>query len=181
MEIILAFVVAAAVIFFGALISMGNERQRRAIDSLREQTQLWAQQDLRIKRERLVLEVRVDDPLAWLNKIAAKVLGFDLDLQFVESFNNPYALLCLSGNQDTKILFSPLSPNDIKRINREKRSRLSQFEKNNPLLSLPRQTAVYEASVLNTDILFDQQLQLAWKELTGQNLDQLERLWIYIN
>ncbi len=51
MEIILAIVVAAAVIFFGALISMGNERQRRAIDGLREQVVLWAVQDLKIKRE----------------------------------------------------------------------------------------------------------------------------------
>ncbi len=59
MEIILAIVVAAAMIFFGALISIGNERQRKAIDALREQTELWAMQDLRIKRERLVREVRV--------------------------------------------------------------------------------------------------------------------------
>lgn len=64
MEIILAIVVGAAVIFFGALISIGNERQRRAIDALREQTVLWAMQDLRIKRERLAREVRIDDPLA---------------------------------------------------------------------------------------------------------------------
>lgn len=42
MEIILAIVVAAAVVFFGALISMGNERQRRAIDELREQVVMWA-------------------------------------------------------------------------------------------------------------------------------------------
>ena len=31
MEIILAIVVASAVIFFGALISMGNERQKEAV------------------------------------------------------------------------------------------------------------------------------------------------------
>ena len=37
MEIILAIVVASAVIFFGALISMGNERQRKSIDNLRDQ------------------------------------------------------------------------------------------------------------------------------------------------
>jgi len=51
MEIILALVVAVAVIFFGALISAGNERQRKAIDGVREQIVLWAMQDLRIKRE----------------------------------------------------------------------------------------------------------------------------------
>ena len=63
MEIILAIVVGVAVIFFGALISAGNERQRKAIDGLREQVVLWAMQDLRLKRERLARDVHVDDPL----------------------------------------------------------------------------------------------------------------------
>lgn len=53
MEMILALVVVIAVIIFGALISMGNERQRRALDGIREQTALWASQDLRLKREKL--------------------------------------------------------------------------------------------------------------------------------
>lgn len=34
MEILLAIVVASAVIFFGALISMGNERQKTGIRQL---------------------------------------------------------------------------------------------------------------------------------------------------
>ena len=37
LDILFALAVLAAVIIFGALISMGNERQRRAIDGLREQ------------------------------------------------------------------------------------------------------------------------------------------------
>ena len=57
MEIILAVVVGVAVIIFGALISLGNERQRKAIDGLREQVVLWAMQDLRIKRESLARDV----------------------------------------------------------------------------------------------------------------------------
>ena len=64
MEIILAIVVGVAVIIFGALISMGNERQRKAIDSLREQVVLWAMQDLRIKREGLARDVHVEIRLA---------------------------------------------------------------------------------------------------------------------
>lgn len=53
MEISLAIGVASAVIFFGALISMGNERQRRAIDGLREQVVLWAVKDLQTQREEI--------------------------------------------------------------------------------------------------------------------------------
>ena len=90
-EIILALVVAVAVIFFGALSSVGNERQRKAIDALREQVVFWAVQDLRIKRERLARDVRVDDPLLALRrKIEAyevSVLNsnilFDLELPLV--------------------------------------------------------------------------------------------------
>ena len=179
MEIILAIVVAAAVILFGALISIGNERQRKAIDALREQTELWAVQDLRIKRERLVREVRVDDPLAWLNKVVTKVSSLVMNLQSVEYLEEANALLCMSGDHETRIFVSPFSPKEIQRIKRERQSRLSQFGKNNPLLFLSRTTIAYEFSVLNAGILFDLELQLAWKGLTGREIDQHERLWMY--
>lgn len=179
MELILAIVVAAAVIFFGALISIGNERQRKAIDALREQTELWAVQDLRIKRERLVREVRVDDPLAWLNQVVTKVSGLVMNLQSVEFLEEANTLLCMSGDHETRIFVSPFSPKEIQRIKRERRSRLSQFDKNNPLLFLSRMTIAYEFSVLNAGILFDLELQLAWKGLTGREIDQHEKLWMY--
>ncbi len=179
MEIILAIVVAAAVIFFGALISIGNERQRKAIDALREQTELWAVQDLIIKRERLVREVRVDDPLAWLNQVVTKVSGLVMNLQSVEYLEEANTLLCMSGDHETRIFVSPFSPKEIQRIKRERRSRLSQFDKNNPLLFLSRTTIAYEFSVLNAGILFDLELQLAWKGLTGREIDQHEKLWMY--
>lgn len=181
MEIVLAIVVVAAVIFFGALISAGNERQRKAIDDLREQTALWAMQDLRIKRERLAREVQVDDPLGWLNRIASRVCGFDMNLQVVEAFDQPQALICASRDQTNKLIFTPLSPNEIHRMTRVKRNRLSShYMARNPLLSLPRGVTSYELSVLNSDILFGSELPLAWKGLTGQDLGQLERIWVYI-
>ena len=181
MEIILAIVVAAAVIFFGALISIGNERQRKAIDALREQTELWAMQDLRIKRERLVREIRVEDPLAWLNRVITKVSSLVMNLQIVEYFEESNTLLCISGNQETRILLSPFSPKEIHRMKQKKHSRLSQFGKITPLFYLPRSVSTYEVSVLNAGILFDLELPLAWKGLTGHNSDQFERLWMYIS
>ena len=89
MEMVLALAVVVAVIIFGALISVGNERQRKAIDGLREQIVLWAMQDLRIKRERLAREVQVDDPLGWLNQVAAKACGHNLSLQVLEAARRP--------------------------------------------------------------------------------------------
>lgn len=70
---------------------MGNERQRKAIDGLHEQIVLWAMQDLRIKRERLARDVQVNNPIEWLNKITAKVSGFNLNLQVVEFSITPDA------------------------------------------------------------------------------------------
>lgn len=180
MEIILAIVVASAVIFFGALISMGNERQRKAIDGLREQVVLWAVQDLKIKREHLAQTVQVPDSLGWLNKTASKVCGYDLKLQVLETFEEPQSLVCASGDGSVRVIFSPLSPADLRRIKKSgKQNRLSQFVGHNSLLSLPRGADAREISVLNGGYLFDLELSLVWKEITGRGLELSNRLWIY--
>ncbi|MBI5951376.1 MAG: hypothetical protein HY865_06945 [Chloroflexi bacterium] len=180
MEIILAIVVASAVIFFGALISIGNERQRKAIDGLREQVILWAVQDLKIKREHLARTVQVPDPLGWLNKVASKICGYDLKLQVLEMFEEPQSLICASGDGSVRVVFSPISPADIRRIKSGKQNRLSQFAGHNPLLLLPKGVDVHELSVLNGGHLFDLELTLAWKVLTGQTLDPVNSFWMYI-
>jgi hypothetical protein len=179
MEIILAIVVASAVIFFGALISMGNERQRKAIDGLREQITLWAIQDLKIKREHLVHTVQIQDPLSWLNKIASKACGYDLQLQIHEMFQESQTLVCITGDGSGKVAFSPISPSDLRRISRNKKSRLSQVASRNPLLSLPGRVSIYVISVLNGGHLFDLELASTWKSLLGQELIDTEKLWIY--
>lgn len=179
MEIILAIVVASAVIFFGALISMGNERQRKAIDSLREQVVLWAVQDLKIKREHLVRTVQVPDPLGWLNKTASKICGYDLKLQVLEMFEEPQSLVCASSDGSARIVFSPLSLAELRRIKNGRQNRLSQFAGHHPLLLLPRNVEVHELSVLNGGPFFDLEVSLAWKALTGCDLETVTRLWMY--
>jgi len=179
MEIILAIVVGLAVIFFGALISMGNESQRKAIDNLREQVVLWAIQDLRIKRERLARDVQVPDPLGWLNKITTRVCGHDLNMQIIEAFDEPQSLICTSGDGSSKIVFTPLSPAELRNIKNGKHNRLAKFAGRNPLLSLPRDVKIHEISVLNGGILFDLEIPLAWKGLTGQRLESINRLWMF--
>jgi hypothetical protein len=180
MEIILAIVVASAVIFFGALISMGNERQKKAIDGLREQVAKWAMQDLKIKRERIAREVRVDDPLRWLTMKFSKFCNLRGELQVVEFFDEPCALICTTSEREIKVVFSTLSLNEIQSIKKGKKNRLSQFTGNNPLLSLSKNVRVYEISVLSDDFLFDLELPIAWKGLTGQEIVEVERLWMYI-
>jgi hypothetical protein len=179
MEILLAIVVASAVIFFGALISMGNERQRKAIDGLREQVVLWAVQDLKIKREHLAQTVQVPDPLGWLNMTVSKVYSYDLKLQVLEIFEEPQALVCTSGDGSIRVVFSPLSPAEIRRMKSSKQNRLSQFAEQHPLVLLPRNVDIQELSVLNTGHLFDLELSLTWKALTGFELKMATRLWMY--
>lgn len=180
MEILLAMVVISAVIFFGALLSMGNERQRRAIDDLREQVVLWAVQDLKIKREKLARTVQVPDPLGWLNKHASKVCGLDLKLQVLEMFEDPACLVCSSSDNARMVFFSPHSPAEIRRLRKNKHSRLSTFSRQNPVF-LPRQGNAHELSVLNGGLMFDLELSLAWKALTGQDLEMATGLWLYEN
>lgn len=180
MEIILAIIVAVAVIFFGALISMGNERQRKAIDGLREQVVLWAVQDLKIKRKHLERTVQVPEPLGWLNKTVSKVCGYDLKLQVHEVFEEPQALVCFSGNGSIQVIFSPLSPADLRRMKNGKQNRLSQSAKQHPLLLLPRSMSVHELSVLNEGLLFDIELSFVWKHLTDQEILFADQLWIYL-
>ncbi len=181
MELLLALAVITAVIIFGALISLGNERQRRAIDALREQVVLWAIQDLRIKREHLVREVQVDNPLEWLNRNAAKACGYDLKLQVIEAFDKPRTLVCSTGDGSEHVIFTPVSPDDIRRFRNDKRDRLSRITTQSPLLRLPRKATGYELSTLNGGMVFDLELALAWTGLTGQGSESMERLWMYIS
>ena len=179
MEILLAIVVASAVIFFGALISMGNERQKSAIDDLREQVSLWAMQDLQIKREHIAREVKVENPQIWLNSKVSRLYGRDIDLQIIESFDQPAALSCISGDTQCKFVFSLLSPSDIVSIRKSSHNRLNRYSDHNPLLSLPKSTVNYELTMLNSGMLFDQELAIVWKILTGTESGTANRLWIY--
>ena len=179
MDAVLAILVLGAVIFFGALISTGNERQRRALDGIREQAALWAMQDLRLKREKLARDVKVDDPIAWLNQVVAKVYGESLDLTVAEVFDGPQTLVC-SAKDGRKVLLSSASPDDIRRLKREHKSKLSRVGNAHPLLDLPRKVEHMEISILNGGIFFDLELSLVLKLLTRQNTSPANRLWMYL-
>ena len=179
MEILLAIVVASAVIFFGALISMGNERQRKAIDHLQEQLTLWALQDLLIKREKLSQGIKVEKPIEWLNIIATKVSGVATNLKVVEFSDNPMALICISDDGINKVLFSPLSPSEIRIEKHKRKNQLSRYTDHNLLLALPKNVTCYKISALNAGVLFDLELPIVWERLTTQKIEQRESLWMY--
>lgn len=178
MDAVFAILVLGAVIFFGALISAGNERQRKALEGIREQAAQWAMQDLRLKREKLALEVKVDDPVAWLNQVMAKVYGQDLGLTVTEVFDNPKALVCTSTDGYT-VVFSPLSPSDIQKAKSRNVSKLTRLSNRHPLMNLASNTKNFQASILNCSVLFDLELSIVWMSLTNLNTDS-DKLWIYL-
>ena len=179
MDVVLAILVLGAVIFFGALVSAGNERQRKALDGIREQTALWAMQDLRLKRERLARDVKVNDPQAWLNRVVVTALGENLDLTISEVFENPQALVCLAKD-GRRLVFSPVAPDEVWRAKRDRRNRLSQNDLGNLLWSISRKNEKYELSILNAGILFDLEMPFTWKALTGKDTVRADRLWLYL-
>jgi hypothetical protein len=179
MEIILAIVVASAVIFFGALISMGNERQRRAIDNLKEQIVFWGMKDLQIKREQLAHNIQLTDPLIWFNKMSTKISGIAHELEISEILENPPALLFSNTNKNQSIIFCTLSPSEINKINNNISNRLRRYS-TSPFLNINKKTIAYELSILNCGITFDLELEIAWKKITGKDVITPERLWMYI-
>lgn len=178
MDAVFAILVLGAVIFFGALISAGNERQRKALDGIREQTALWAMQDLRLKREKLAREVKVDDPVAWLNQVVTKVYGENLGLTVTEVFDNPQALVC-TAKDGRKVAFSPLTMMEIKKLSEQYKSRFSKIGNAHPLLKLSKRSQYLELSLLNSGVFFDLELSIAWKMLSGSDFISIARIWLY--
>ena len=179
MELILIIVISLSTIIFGALISLGNERQRKAIDGLRDQALLWSMQDLRLKREKLAREIEVGDPQNWFGGVISKATGKKWQPQFSRSFDDPISLIFESDDLQRKFIVSPVSPSDLRRMNRRKVGRLSDISGGNPINDLSRNSTNYELSVLNCGTFFDLELQEAWKGLAGYDLGDVDRVWVY--
>lgn len=178
MDAVFAILVLGAVIFFGALISAGNERQRKALEGIREQAAQWAIQDLRLKREKLAQDVKVDDPLAWLNQVVGKAFGENLDLTVTEVFDNPQVLICMAKD-GSKLAFSPISPDETRQMQRNHKSKLARMGNINPLWAISRNVKYKEISILNSGISFDLELPIAWQALAGFSAHSQDRLWVY--
>jgi hypothetical protein len=71
----------------------------------------------------------------------------------------------------SKVVFTPYSSNEIRAMKRTKNNRLFQYANQNPLLSIPKGAMAFECSSFNNGLLFDLELSLAWKSLTGNNTD----------
>ena len=181
MEIILALVVISTVIFFGALISIGNERQRKAIDGVTEQIMHWTILDLRMKREKLARDIQIEDPLHWLSSIASKVSGLDLDLDVLSFREAPSLPMCTDRIHGRLIVFSSCSPRDVCAGVSSRHNRLSAHLDVNSEIAMLRKANSFNIPVFNDNMLFDLELGIVWKQLTNEEFGLHKSLWIYVN
>jgi len=179
MEIILTLSVLTALVALGVTTSLGNERQRQAIQTVREQLQDWTEQDIRLKREKLAREINVPDAKQWLQENAAKVIGKQMPVLSVENWNKDGNSALIAICQDgTRLVFTPLQRNLFLKALQRPDSKISKADPG-PLGSQPKKTPFYELSIINVGMFFDLEAQLVWRELAGQILPG-SRLWMYV-
>ncbi len=178
-DIVFAISVIAAVIFFGALISVGNERQRKAIDGLREQTVRWAEADLRMKRAHAFHTMPVESPEDWLDKVITHLFGASPALLSVSAWqrNGMEAIVgvCVDGR---RMVVTPAKPDRfLKAIAIKPAGRLRKAEVN-LLGDHPRRVPVHELSIITAGEFFDLEAATVWQEVVGDRLE-IERLYLF--
>ena len=179
MELFLAITVLFAILLLGALISAGNERQRQAIDGLREQAERWAEQDIRIKREKLARQITVLDPLAWLEKVSAAALGSAPKLVTVTPWQkdglNAIVGLCQDGR---RLVLSPLPRERLLKALKVKGKGALAGMNSTLLGDNPKRSPWFELSVVTSGMFFDIEAGQVWLTLTGETLPA-QRLTMY--
>ncbi len=181
LEVVLAVSVLAAVVVVGVLISIGNERQRKAIEQLRDDVRNWALGDLEIKRETASRDIEIIDPLAWLNETARKATGSAWELRAIAKvLDNPEGIV-VTASDGGYLLFSPVQPSQVKKLLKTPLRRT----KTGPLPSEFRMATrgrtnmeYYELSALTAGIFFDLEADRVWRMVADRPLNS-NRLWLY--
>ncbi len=179
LDFVYVLTVLAAVILFGGLISIGNERQRRAIDGLREQAAHWAEQDLRLKRAHAMHEVRVPDARQWLTGVASRLVGTSPQVLALNPWeeNGLKALVC-PCQDGRNLVVTPVPPAQfVQAVKARGRSRLTRAEVG-LLGDRPGRVPVHEMNIVTCGPFFDLEAKLAWQQACGSPLDA-ERLYVF--
>ncbi|MGD0610303.1 MAG: hypothetical protein ABSB41_02220 [Anaerolineales bacterium] len=179
LDVVFAIAVLGAVIFFGALISVGNERQRKAIDGIREQASRWAEQDLRLKRAHAMREVRVPDAHQWLSGVTARLLGTPPRLLSLTSWEDNGFKAIVAPCEDGRklVVTSALPAQFVKAVQVHGRGRLQKAEVG-LLGDRPKRVPVQEMNIVTCGPFFDLEAKLAWLAVTGSSLEA-ERLYLF--
>jgi hypothetical protein len=178
-DYLVALPVFAAIVVFGALIVIGNERQKRELTRIREVEEQWAEQDLRIKRGKIARETNIQEPVAWLSAAVTKAMEESVVLTAKEVLTAPEAVAFVDSESGRKFIFTLLPPTAIRKLaKKRKASKTSRLSATHPLLPVRRGTEIVELNMLNGGLLFDLELPQAWRVMTGKDTTA-ERLWMY--
>lgn len=171
MDIFLAILVLFAILLLGVLISIGNERQRKAIDGIREQAESWAEQDIVIKREKLARQINIGEPAAWLEKTAAATLGAAVKVATVTPWrkNGLTALVCLCQD-GRRLVFSPAQRKAFLDAASVKSKGALASAESGPLGDKLKRIPSYDLSVVTSGMFFDIEAGQVWQSLTGEHL-----------
>lgn len=171
MDILIGTSLLVAIVLLGALITAGNERQRKALDGIREQVEAWAQEDILIKREKVARSIQVEAPLAWLEKTAAGILGQSPKIISTTTWEKDGLLAIIAVRNDGgRLVFTP-TPRErfLQAMRLKKRGALAQAE-TSLLGDKPEKVPHYDLSVLTSGMFFDIEAAQAWQALSGQTL-----------
>lgn len=179
-DFFLSIVVIAAVVIFGALISVGNERQRKAIDKLHVAYKQWAIQDLRLKRGTAASQIQINDLQGWLTKATTLGFGHKTTVMGIQKHESPIATLEMHDSETGKTLVCVIeTPDTVVNLLKRRKSVIRGDLRSNPLFRVGKKTPVVELSMLNAGSLFDVELPVAWKMLTG-DVTESGSLWAYM-
>jgi hypothetical protein len=179
-DLLLAVVLVGAIVAFGALISVGNERQRRAIDALQQAYKQWAVQDLRLKRGTVSSQTRMEDVTAWLTKVTGLALGCKTSVMDYQLHQAPVLTVEFHDAElGSTVVCTLESPRVLLPMLKRKKSVLRSELRTNPIFYIGRKTMAVELSILNAGAMFDVELPVAWNMLTGQ-VTESDTLWVYI-
>jgi len=185
LEVSLAIAILVGIVLFGTAIALGNERQRHELEMLRTVAQSWLLGDLQVRRFMMEESVKVEDPRAWLSRLAARVLGSDPGLDSVRSIEDPDAIV-MHARDGRQLAFSPLSPSMLRRIGRSGRVRkgfsgrlLDMVRGGPPILSNMRRARAIELNLVENGTTFDLEAGKVWELVTGKQ-SPTDRWWLYV-
>lgn len=171
MDILIGISLLIAIVLLGALLTAANERQRKALDGIREQVEAWAQEDILIKREKIARSLQIENPLAWLEKTAAGVLGMIPGVLSTSLWEKDGMVAIVAVRKDGgRLVFTP-APRErfLKVVKLKKRGALSQAD-TGLLGEKPESVSHYDLSVVTSGMFFDIEAAQVWQVLAGQAL-----------
>ena len=179
-ELLLTVAVVASIVFFGALITRGNERQRRSIEKLHTAYKQWAMHDLRIKRGVAGNQIKIEDLTAWLKKVTAQAFGRETIVLDYYRHESPIPSIEFhDASTGNTVVCALESPDEVKTILKKKRPTIAGDLRTNPIFRFGKKTQAVELSLLNAGMLFDLELPIAWEALAGRQTEA-GTLWAYI-